>query len=160
MPYIPPSYRQITIAIPSQSLSVALFGTLEDRPWTRAQVGTYASAGKTPNGSTRVNRSPHLPYYTWTGTLATRRPVLAQLERMDTLIQQNPTVQAVLTDEYDWVEATKATWHNRTVITDSTFSDGGVSLCYCRFNVLLQGLTWAYFGCGGFEVTLSAEELI
>lgn len=164
MVYSLPPKRRITFSLPSAPSLAPLVcqAALEAPIWTRAIVGGFVPAGKTRAGATRINRDGYKPYFVWTGDLLLKRVDLGLLDRINSLIQNDVTTQVVLRDEFEYVDLTQAGWHNRQQIAGSQVSEGGVSRCYCQFNVLLvvNGEYAQYQGDNYYRVNFTAEELI
>lgn len=165
MTYIAPTFRQGTIAIPSASVDDIVFYGSDD-PQTilmRSSVGGYVSNGKTNQGATLIGRATsQKPHFVWTGEPLIKLASFAHVQRMESIIQNNPLTQVVLTDEFEYVDGSQTSWHNRTVITGSTTTISGLSKSLCSFNIFLN-LTedwWEYRGNGWYKIRFSAEEII
>lgn len=164
MVYTAPSTKQITLAIPGSGLSNLVLRQGQDEGWyNRAIAGGYRSEGKTRLGSTRLNRDGFKPYFVWSIATMIRETDLALAERIYSTIQNAPTTQVVLTDEFSYVDQLQASWHNRTVVSGSTKTLGGIQRSLCSFNVLLQfdeSQAIKVLGGGFHLLSFTAEEIL
>ena len=164
MTYTAPATRRLTLTSPGSGLPDLVMDRAGDiAGWKRSQVGGYRSGGKTLAGQTKLERSGHKPFYIWTVQLRGTRAELAIVERLHALMEDDPTTQMVLRDEFEYVDLLKAGWHQRAIVTDSNITVNGIVMALCTFPVLLQldeqeGVS--YLGSGRYDLTFSLEEII
>jgi hypothetical protein len=164
MPYTPPSTRRLTLSIAGSGLPDLVMDRAENiTEWKRSQVGGYRAAGKTLQGSTKVERAGYRPYFVWTINLRGTGVELALLERMQALLENDPETPFVLRDEFEYVDQLKAAWHQRVIVPDSTVTIGGIQRSFCEFPILLQvdeEEPDKKLGAGRHDLSFSMEEII
>lgn len=160
------SFRQITLTATGINPVVFDRGIGSPDWYSRAHTADKRPGGRTAVSVLKIVAPASNPIFTVVVNASkVKIKELALFEALWTAQQATPTLSVILKDEHEEVPLNQSGWHNRAVVTGSTYTvanTGGLERCFVEFPVFLVYEPEAdkkYIGNGWYSLSFSAEEV-